>query len=293
MAAPIIDERARAALRRLQWQMRRQRVATTIVGEHRSIFRGRGMEFDQVVPYAYGDDIRDIDWNVTARLGEPYRKTFVEEREVQVLVVLADDPPLQFGSGRRSKRDVALELASLAMMTAVLNGERVGLLHVQPDMVTRHPPSPRRANALGAIARLFAASPPDPAGQRVRDPATILQNARERSLVVWIGETPSESPPAHWMALRRKRQMVGIRVEDPWERSPPGHELTAFDPISQQVVRLADSRAAHEAHARWRSEREARWQAWWPQGGSRLTVGTDADPLSALVRFLHKRGAVA
>src|SRR5215212_10532756 len=86
-----------ALLRQLEWRVRHA-VENVLSGEYRSAFRGRGMEFDQVVKYEFGDDVRDIDWNVTARLGEPYRKKFVEEREVTLLLVFEDSPSLGFGS---------------------------------------------------------------------------------------------------------------------------------------------------------------------------------------------------
>jgi len=82
------------------------------------------MEFDQVVKYEFGDDVRDIDWNVTARLGEAYRKKFVEEREVTLLLVFEDTPSLQFGSGAQSKREVLLELAGLVMLLSAVNRDR-------------------------------------------------------------------------------------------------------------------------------------------------------------------------
>ena len=100
-----------ALLRQLEWRVRHA-VENVLSGEYRSAFRGRGMEFDQVVKYSFGDDVRDIDWNVTARLGEPYRKKFVEEREVTLMIVLEDTPSLQFGSGAQSKREALLELAA-------------------------------------------------------------------------------------------------------------------------------------------------------------------------------------
>ena len=110
----------------------KQAVENPLSGEYRSVFRGRGMEFDQVVRYTFGDDIRDIDWNVTARLGEPFRKKFVEERELTVLIVFEDTLSLQFGSGARTKRAALLELASLAMMLSAANRDRVGIVHAYP-----------------------------------------------------------------------------------------------------------------------------------------------------------------
>src|SRR6195952_6131645 len=87
-----------ALLRQLEWRVRHA-VENVLSGEYRSTFRGRGMEFDQVVKYEFGDDVRDIDWNVTARLGEAYRKKFVEERELMIIIVFEDTLSLQFGSG--------------------------------------------------------------------------------------------------------------------------------------------------------------------------------------------------
>ena len=93
----LLDAKTREALQRLVWRLRGRRAVSTATGSERSIFRGRGMEFDQVVKYAFGDDIRDVDWNVTAKLGDLYRKCFVEEREVVVFVVFHDDPASRCG----------------------------------------------------------------------------------------------------------------------------------------------------------------------------------------------------
>src|SRR5882757_588269 len=120
-----------ALLRQLEWRVRHA-VENVLSGEYRSAFRGRGMEFDQVVKYTFGDDVRDIDWNVTARLGEPYRKKFVEEREVSLLVVFEDTPSLQFGSVAQSKREALLELAGLVLLLRAVNRERAGFLPVAP-----------------------------------------------------------------------------------------------------------------------------------------------------------------
>ena len=126
--SPLATTSSLALLRRLEWRLRHA-VENVLSGEYRSAFRGRGMEFDQVVKYSFGDDVRDIDWNVTARLGEPYRKKFVEERELTFLVVFEDSPSLQFGSGAISKREALLELAGLVMLLGAVNRDRVGALH--------------------------------------------------------------------------------------------------------------------------------------------------------------------
>jgi uncharacterized protein (DUF58 family) len=136
---------ALAMLRQLEWRVRHA-VENVLSGEYRSAFRGRGMEFDQVVKYEFGDDVRDIDWNVTARLGEAYRKKFVEEREVTLLIVFEDSPSLQFGSGAQSKREALLELGGLVMLLGAVNRDRVGFVHATPTgYVFREPVRTRLA----------------------------------------------------------------------------------------------------------------------------------------------------
>jgi uncharacterized protein (DUF58 family) len=292
MNAPsrILDQRALTALRRLEWRLRRRPVDTPMVGEYRSIFRGRGMEFDQVVKYEFGDDIRDVDWNVTARLGELYRKVFVEERELTVFVVVSDDPALQFGSGATAKRELLLELASLLLMLAVVNRDRAGLLHLTPGGATLFEPSRRRGRILSMIAKLFSAATPDPAIGPLRGSPLISHPVPRGGLVVWLGEVPEAPPPLEWAAFRRRHPVVGIRVEDAWERSAPdAKDFAAYDPVAHEVVWMDGSREAREAHAAWRAERERIWSAWWPDARDRLVVDVDADPLTALVRFLRTR----
>ena len=294
MNAPsrMLDQRNLRALRRLEWRLRRRPLETPMAGEYRSVFRGRGMEFDQVVKYTYGDDIRDVDWNVTARLGELYRKVYVEEREVTVFVVVSDDPALQFGSGGASKRDVLLELAALTLMLAVVNRERAALLHLTAEGARLHAPTRRRARILAAVADLFAAPAPDPASaHRFTSSPLLFHKVPRGALVVWLGEVPASDPPREWTAMRRRHPVIGVRVEDAWERTgPAARDFAAYDPDAHAVVWVDDTPASRAAHAAWREARERRWSRWWPDAGDRLVVDAEADPLAALIRFLRQRG---
>jgi hypothetical protein len=148
-----------ALLRRLEWRVRHA-VANILSGEYRSAFRGRGMEFDQVVKYEFGDDVRDIDWNVTARLGDPYRKKFVEEREVTLLLVFEDSPSLQFGSSALSKREALLELAGLVMLLGAVNRDRVGYVHATLHGYQVKEPVRGRGQILHAASTLLGAPVP-------------------------------------------------------------------------------------------------------------------------------------
>ena len=115
------------AVKRIQFVTGRD-VADVMAGAYLSVFKGRGMEFDEVRPYVPGDDVRSIDWNVTARTGEPHIKRFVEERELTVMLLVDVSASQDFGSGRRSKLEAAVELSALLALSATENGDKVGLL---------------------------------------------------------------------------------------------------------------------------------------------------------------------
>jgi uncharacterized protein (DUF58 family) len=283
-----------ALLRQLEWRVRHA-VENVLSGEYRSAFRGRGMEFDQVVKYEFGDDVRDIDWNVTARLGEPYRKKFVEEREVTVLLLFEDSPSLQFGSGAQSKREALLELAGLVMLLSAVNRDRVGFVHAAPAGYTFREPVRGRGAILHAAASLLA----KPAPALVREPAQIpwrfLSRAAPRhSVLLWLGDFAPRPVPEGWAVLQRRYQTMGFRVEDPWERAlPAGETLAVYDPAAGRLVTLDGSSAERAAHAAWRQERDQAWSSLFPDPLSRLVTGTDQNRLDGLVRFFHARQRAA
>ncbi|MDP1578777.1 MAG: DUF58 domain-containing protein [Candidatus Didemnitutus sp.] len=289
-----------ALLRQLEWKVRHA-VENVLSGEYRSAFRGRGMEFDQVVKYTYGDDIRDIDWNVTARLGEPYRKKFIEEREVTLLLVLDDSVSLQFGSGAQSKREALLELAGLVMLLGAVNRDRVGFLHASRDGYTLKEPVRGRGQILHLAAQLLGRPAPALDGRTEEAvtpsaaiPWRILAHAAPRhSILIWLADFPPQLPPEGWSVLSRRYQTMGFRVDDPWDRElPTGRVLTAYDPVSGRLVNLDGSSSAQRAaHAAWVATREESFRQLFPAPLSRLVVPTDEDRLKALVRFFHARMA--
>lgn len=297
-----------ALLKQLEWRVRHA-VENVLSGEYRSAFRGRGMEFDQVVKYTFGDDIRDIDWNVTARLGEPYRKKFIEEREVSLLLVFEDSVSLQFGSGAQSKREALMELAGLVMMLGAVNRDRVGFLHASPAGYTLQEPVRGRGQILHAAATLLGQSPPSldtpisdpPSANSASIPWRLLAKAAPRhSILIWLGDFPPAPGPAGrtagpegWSVLTRRYQTMGFRVDDPWDRAlPTDRTLTAYDPVAGRLVTLnGNSSTQRAAHAEWMQQRDASFRALFPAPLSRLSVGTDENRLDALVRFFHARMA--
>jgi len=279
-----------ALLRRLEWRVRHA-VENVLSGEYRSAFRGRGMEFDQVVKYEFGDDVRDIDWNVTARLGEPYRKKFVEEREVTLLRVFEDSPSLNFGSAAQSKREALLELAGLVMLLGAVNRDRVGFVYAGPDGNLFREPVRGRGRILHLAANLLSRPAPAVTAHAPALPWRLLAHAAPRhSILLWLSDLPPRAEPEGWPVLQRRYQTMGFRVDDPWERElPPQDMFAAYDPAAGRLVTLEGSAAERAAHADWRAARDESWRRMFPDPLSRLFVDTTENRLEALVRFFHAR----
>lgn len=281
-----------AMLRKLEWQVRHA-VESVLSGEYKSSFRGKGMEFDQVVKYEYGDDVRDIDWNVTARLGSPYRKKFVEEREINLLLLFEDTPSLQFGSGSKSKREALLELATLLMLLSAVNGDRISLMCASPEGYSYSKSVIGRGRILHTAANLLAQPLPDLLGpQEASIPWKYLVKAAPRhSIFVWLGDFAHMRRPDAWNILRKRYQPIGFRIEDPWERELPKRgQQPVFDPLTGSLYTLsARSGAQRAAHRKWNSQRDQMFEALFPSKADQLTLQAGDDALSAIVQLFHQR----
>jgi uncharacterized protein (DUF58 family) len=190
LTAQIIEQ-----VKRIQFHTGRQ-VADVLAGAYLSVFKGRGMEFDEVRPYVPGDDVRTIDWNVTGRMGAPYVKRYVEERQLTVLLVVDISASLDFGSRDRSKREAAVELSALLAFSAINNDDKVGLLLFRGQVEDYIPPRKGQKHALRVVREVLArgqeesAWTPDPSsGRRLRDlPRWVV------SRLLWLRSLTARSP---------------------------------------------------------------------------------------------------
>ena len=142
-------------VRRIQLTTGRQ-VADVLAGAYVSVFKGRGVEFDEVRPYVPGDDVRSIDWNVTARIGAPFVKRYVEERQLTVMLLVDMSGSLDFGSSQRSKREAAVELSALLAFSAIHNDDKVGLLLFHRRVDEYIPPRKGQKHALRVVREVLA-----------------------------------------------------------------------------------------------------------------------------------------
>src|SRR4051812_12378044 len=262
------------AVKRIQFVTGRH-VSDVMAGAYLSVFKGRGMEFDEVRPYVPGDDIRAIDWNVTARTGEPHIKRFVEERELTVMLLVDVSASQDFGSGRRSKLEAAVELSALLAMSAVENGDKVGLLlfhggadrYIPPRKGGKHGlrivrevlvrgqgiaegPVARPAFQMPTFVRrwwkkLRDATQSEP--RRATSIAAALEFCRQvlprRSVLFLISDFLDDGYLQVLRHANRKHDVVAALITDPREATMPPAGLVTLEDAESGQPRLVDTRS--------------------------------------------------
>lgn len=227
-------------IRRIEITTRRA-VEDTLGGQYHSVFKGRGMDFSEVRAYAPGDEVRTIDWNVSARTGHLHVKRFVEERELTVMVLCDLSASADFGSGTRTKAEVAAKLAALLAFSAVQNGDRVGLALFTDEVERFVPPRKGRRHALRLVSEILQFRPRSPRTD-LGSALELLRRAMKRRTVAFVLSDFLDDPARFERPLRvaaAKHDVVPIRLEDRLERSLPATGLTLLeDPETGQLVRL-------------------------------------------------------
>jgi uncharacterized protein (DUF58 family) len=227
-------------IRRIEITTRRA-VEDTLSGQYHSVFKGRGMDFSEVRPYAPGDEVRTIDWNVSARTGHLHVKRFVEERELTVMVLCDLSASSDFGSGGRTKAEVAAEIAALLAFSAVANGDRVGLALFTDEVERFVPPRKGRRHALRIVSEILQFRPRS-LRTDLGAALELLRRAMRRRTVAFVlsdflDEETRFSQPLRLAAA--KHDLVPIRIEDRLERALPASGLTLLeDPETGRIVRV-------------------------------------------------------
>jgi uncharacterized protein (DUF58 family) len=283
--------RAARLLRGLEWRVRKT-LGSLLSGEYRSALRGKGREFDSVVKYEFGDDVRDIDWNVTARMGELYRKKFVEERELSIVLVFEDSPSLSFRLGGREKRGVLLEWAAVLGLLARSNQDRLGLWYGDGQKSRFFPPARNRGAVLATLTFLLSTrGVPVWENRAVQIPWEFFLRVLPRHTVLfWLGDFPPRPKPPFWGEILRRFEPIGLRILDPLEEELLGYlPSQIFDPTTGDVFyRRRSSWEELRAYRQWWESREQSWRGLFPPA-NRWTARTDQEViLSALSFFRHR-----
>ncbi|MFP6656145.1 MAG: DUF58 domain-containing protein [Myxococcota bacterium] len=310
-----------ARVREIQVRTGRQ-VADVLAGEYVSVFKGRGMEFDEVRPYVPGDDVRTIDWNVTARMGEPYVKRYVEERQLTLMLMADVSASQDFGSVHRSKREATAELCALLAFTATRNDDKVGLALFHGEIEQYIPPRKGQKHALRVVREVLAHEDANREaerqggtsrwaklrsrlmpGRRARAPrqATELGSALEffmrvtkrRTICFVVSDFLDENFDKAMVAANRKHDVIAVLVTDPKELELPDLGLVALCDAETDETRLVDtgSRSFREEMAKRGTARVRTLASRFAAIGiDFIHVDAAGDVVDPLVRFFKMRG---
>ncbi len=292
-ARPVIG-RAEAVLRRLEWTVLR-RLDGLLHGDYRSLFRGFGLDLADLREYQYHDDVRHIDWNVTARLQTPYVRQYMEDREVCAWFVLDLSPSLDFGSGTRRKRSVAIEFAAVLAQLLSRHGNRVGALFYGARMDTVIPARSGRRHVLHIVQRML--SRPVLEQSAGTDLAGFLRASYQamprRSLVFVVSDFISAPGWVGPLAqLARRHEVLAVRLYDPMEMELPDLGLlTMRDAESgEQIFVDTHDKGFRRRFAVAAERRETELRAAFAHANvDALELATDDDLATALLRFAELR----
>ncbi|MBQ6141682.1 MAG: DUF58 domain-containing protein [Kiritimatiellae bacterium] len=269
-------------------------------GNYHSTFKGQGVEFDEVRPYEVGDDVRSIDWNVTARTGMPYIKRYSEERELTILFAVDVSGSLGYGSRGRTKAELAAEVTALLALTAIRNQDKVGLLLFSDRIVKYIPPRKGRDSVMRLAREVLAAGEGAEGGTDVAGALKFLNGVRKRKAVVFlvsdfmVPQTASEDEVERLVkATARRHDVICVTVADPAESALPNAGLVELeDPETGEIV-LADTSSAsvRKAFAAAAEEEAAKRAGFFRRSGiDVLSLATDR-PYIDDIRALFKRRA--
>ena len=278
-------------------KIRRIEIVTTrladegLAGRYHSAFRGRGMAFEEVRPYQPGDDVRTIDWNVSARMNEPYVKLFAEEREMTVLLLVDMSRSGDLGTRGQAKRDLAAEVAAVLAFSAIRNGDRVGLVAFTDRVERFVPPKKGRKHVLAVLSEILTHRPQG----RGTDLGAALdffgRVSRRRCVAFVVSDFLASGYERALRIVSRKHDVALLVVGDPLEEELPPLGLVAFEDLETGHVRVVDTSApARSAYAqRVLATRKARESLCKKLEIDSVELSTDRPYLAPLVQLFRSR----
>ncbi len=267
-------------------------VNTIFAGEYHSVFKGRGMEFEEVREYDVQDDIRDIDWNVTARMGAPYTKKFIEERELTVMFLVDLSSSGRYGTRGKSKSEVIAEICALLAFSAIKNNDRVGLIIFTDEVEKFIPPKKGRLHVLRVVREILSFTP--------RRQKTDLNCAlkllndvvTKRSTVFLISDFITSGYEKLLKISHKKHDVTALVVEDVSEKTFPaiGMPVDLEDAETGEVFSLAGSAGFRRRfHNVWESRKQEREKTFTGMGLDFINLEAGVSYIDALIRFFKNR----
>ncbi|MBV8351255.1 MAG: DUF58 domain-containing protein [Verrucomicrobia bacterium] len=278
-------------IRKLELRTRRF-VETAFAGQYHSVFKGRGMNFDEFRQYDFGDEVRSIDWNVTARMGEPYVRKYVEERELTVMLLIDVSASGSYGSVNASKRELAAEVACLLAFCAIRNSDKVGLILFTDRVELYIAPRKGRIHILRLIREILYY---EPTGRKtdLTQPLNFLNRVTTRRAVVFLlSDFHAENYEKPLTICGRRHDLIAIPIEDRGEYSVPGIGVVRVeDPESTSVYEIdfSDRRVRSEFSKLAEQERVEREALFRRKSIDSVSLRTDQDYFPALRSFFIRR----
>lgn len=261
-------------------------------GEYHSAFKGRGMAFSEVREYQYGDDIRNIDWNVTARFNHPFVKVFEEERELTVVLLIDVSGSREFGTSQRLKKTLLAELAAVISFSAITNNDKIGVILFTDKVEKFIPPKKGRQHILRVIRELIEFEPENRTTD-ISEGLRYLTNAiKKRSVAFLISDFISPDFEDAIKIANRKHDLVALRVYDQREAElPPIGLVQVKDAESgQQLWVDTSNKKVRETYAQWWKNRQSALNDLFSRSGvDNVMIKTDEDYVKPLMNLFKQR----
>jgi uncharacterized protein (DUF58 family) len=276
-----------------QIEIRTNREVTDVLGgQYHSVFKGRGMEFEEVREYLPGDEVRSIDWNVTARFGHPFIKKFKEERELTVMLVVDVSASGQFGSVRQTKNELAAELAAVLAFSAIRNNDKVGVILFTDRIEKYIAPKKGRRHVLRVVREILAFEPQG-AGTNLNLALDYLNRVQRRRAVCFlISDFQDKEFRKKLQVAGKRHDLIALGVRDVREEELPSVGLVELRDAETDERVLVDTfdAAVRDAFAqKAREELDALRQLFRSTAVDQVEIRCDEDYMRPLIRFFHMR----
>ena len=267
-------------------------VNDVLAGEYHSVFKGRGMEFDEVREYTPGDEIRTIDWNVTARTGHPYVKRYVEERELTVMFVVDLSASGTFGSTEKRKNEVAAELCALLAFSAIKNNDKVGLI-VFTDVIELYiPPKKGLSHVLRLIRDLLNFKPRQTRTDIGQALDYLGRVSHRRAVVFLVSDFQAEGYEKRLRVVARRHDLIAVSITDPREAQLPNVGLVELEDAEtgdRVLIDTASERVRREYEKAGRERADGLAEMFRSGGIDHINLVSGRDYVRDLVRFFRMR----
>lgn len=261
-------------------------------GEYHSAFKGKGMRFREVREYYHGDDVRFIDWNVSARYAHPFSKVFEEERELTVILLIDISTSSMFGTVQRNKKDLITEIGAVLTFSAINNNDKVGVIFFSDKVEQYIPPKKGKDHALYIVRELLTAQPKS-SGTNIREALNFFSRAnRQKSIAFIMSDFIDENYEHALRVLGKRHDVIGLKVYDKMDSQLPDIGMVKVQDLETgkaEWLNTSDSIVRYKYHQNFIDQSAATKTIFKKSGAQLLHIRTDEDYVKILQQFFTRR----